>query len=98
MSQSAFASSLEAHLAPSAVNGTVGLGTFLRSVSDFLKKLALEQIDTEAERDAIVAVVMKAADAMVAAKFPPVVWNFVRPTIEAYLDNAIDNLPALIQG
>lgn len=96
MSQEQFAASFAAAVDPVTVNGAVGLGTFTRTAIDWLKKLALDQVDTEAERDNIVAVVMAAADRLVALKFPPVVWGLIRGTVQEFLDNAIDSLPALL--
>lgn len=87
--------SFAAALAPVTVNGTVGLGTFYRVALDWLKSLALAQVDTEAERDDIVEVVLKAADALVGTKFP-FGWTIVRASIQSFLDDAIDQLPTLL--
>lgn len=81
-----------------SILGTIGVGTFLRGVVDYLKQLAKEQVDTEAERDAIVAAAMAIADKMVAAKFPPVLWGIIRPGIMNFLDQAIDKLPIILES
>lgn len=81
---------------PVTLEGQVGAGTFLRTAAGWVKQLALAQVDTEAERDAIIDVVMKAADVLVAGKFPPVIWGFVRTSIQTFLDEYIDKLPGLL--
>ena len=92
-----FNQGLRSELEEVAINGTVGLGSFYRVVLNQLKALALSQVDTEAERDAIVAHVIHAADAVVAPRFPWG-WPFVRANLEAFLDAQIDNLPALLES
>ena len=60
-------------LAKTDSNGkqSVGLSTFLNTAIDWLKGLARDKVDTEEERDDIVAAVMAVADTLVAARFPP---------------------------
>jgi hypothetical protein len=89
---------LFAALKPQAVNGAVGLGTYLRGFIDYLKSLARQAVDTEEERDAIVEAALKVADKLVAPRFPPSLWAITRNVIQAYADAAIDNLPALLEG
>lgn len=105
MLASQFHGQLLADLAPVTVNGAVGYGTFVRVVTDALKRLAAQlkaagkaAIDTEEERDAIVESVMKLADSFVAGKFSPLVWAYFRQTLADYLDEQIDRLPALVEG
>lgn len=95
--QSALTADVDA-FAKAAENGarSVGLSTFINVAIDWLKGLARDKVDTEEERDAIVAAVMAVADAFVASRFPPFVWRLVRPNVERILDDAIDNLPALL--
>ncbi len=78
-----------------AAGGTLGLGTFLRTVLDELKAIALQQVDTEEERDAIKDKVLSLADTYVAPKFP-VGWKLVRNSVDVFLDESMDNLPGLL--
>jgi hypothetical protein len=80
---------------PRTIGDQIDLGPFMRATLEFLKKVAREQVDTEEERDAIVKVVMDAADALVAPTFSWG-WDRVRPNIEAFLDAQIDSLPELL--
>lgn len=89
--------SLEAALAPVKSDGEVGQGTFIRTVTEWLKGIAREQIDTEEERDNIIAVVLTAADQYVAPRFPPALWKFVRNSVDKFLDDALDQLPELLK-
>lgn len=81
----------------SASGGVLGLGTFVRLVIDQLRAFAVTQIDTEEERDAIKNKILVLADTFVATRFP-LGWVFVRSALDSFLDEAIDNLPALIGG
>ena len=81
--------------APRTVGHVMDLGPFTRGTLEFLKKVAREQVDTEDERDAIVKIVMDAADQFVAPAFPWG-WSLVRKNFEAFLDAQIDSLPELL--
>jgi hypothetical protein len=81
--------------APRTVGHVMDLGAFTRGTLEFLKKVAREQVDTEEERDAIVKIVMDAADQFVAPTFDWG-WRLVRKNFEAFLDAQIDSLPELL--
>lgn len=88
-----FGSSIEAQAG--VQGGSVGLGFFGRQFVQSLRTMALAQVDTEAERDAIVAYAMKLADAFVAPRFGPL-WPLFRGSLQGILDGAIDALPGLL--
>lgn len=90
-----FAASVESHA--TAAGGTLGLGTYYRLVIDHLKAMAVAQVDTEEERDAIKDKALALADLYVAPKFP-FGWVFVRKYLDSFLDESMDNLPAFLNG
>ena len=90
-----FGASVEAQA--QAHGGTVELGGFLVDALQMLKDLAAAQVDTEAERDQIVAYVMTLADTFVGPRMP-IAWRIVRNSIQSVLDEAIDRLPELLGG
>lgn len=89
----AIVSAIESHAA--AAGGTLGAGTFLRLVLDQLKSLAVQQVDTEEERDQIKDAILALADRFVAPKFPWG-WALVRRSLDSFLDERLDDLPALL--
>lgn len=91
--QSSLKSAVEAQAA--AQGGTLGLDEFVWIIFTDGKKWAREKLDTEEERDALIAYGLSLADQVVAARFP-VVWPIVRKSLEALLDEAIDNVPILL--
>lgn len=80
-----------------AQGGTVGWGFFARQFIDAAKAMALAHVDTEAERDDIVAFAMALADKYVAPRFGPT-WQIFRAPLQAGLDSAIDHIPTLLGG
>lgn len=89
----ALSSAVESQAAASG--GALGLGTFLRTVLSTVKSFGVQLIDTEAERDALIEKALALADLYVAPKFP-VGWSFVRSAVQSFLDESLDNLPALL--
>lgn len=77
------------------IGDQMDLGPFMRGTLEFLKKIAREQVDTEDERDAIVKIVMDAADTYVAPAFPWG-WSLVRKNVHDFLDAQIDSLPEVL--
>ena len=92
-----FAAALESHLAPvvRSTDGTVGLGSFLSGVAAWLKLQGHNAVDTEAERDALLAGVMLVADRLVAPRLGGL-WVIIRPVINEFLDDQMDILPTLV--
>jgi hypothetical protein len=96
VSASLHEASFAASLAPvTDAQGNVGLGTFIRKVADYLKSLVHQAIDTEAERDELLAAFMAAADRFVGPKFGPM-WSVVRPLVNELLDERMDVLPEYV--
>jgi len=77
--------------------GSLGLGTFMRIIFDQLRAFAAAMVDTEEERDAIKEKILTLADTFVKPKFP-FAWGLIRNAIDSALDQAMDNLPALLEG
>ena len=82
--------------AQAAATGAIGEGTFLRLVFAMFRDLAYQQIDTDAERDAIKSFVMQLADTFVAPRFP-LGWRIARIGLESAIDTGLDNLAEFLQ-